>query len=52
MRQAWAWIDPIINHWKADGMPSLYRAGTWGPDSADELLAENNHAWFNAGSEK
>ncbi|MDE3272148.1 glucose-6-phosphate dehydrogenase [Pseudoalteromonas sp. G4] len=50
VRQAWAWIDPIINHWKTAGMPALYRAGTWGPDDADELLAENNHTWYNAGS--
>jgi glucose-6-phosphate 1-dehydrogenase len=50
VRQAWAWIDPIINHWHTTGIPSLYRAGTWGPDAADELLTENKHAWYNAGS--
>jgi glucose-6-phosphate 1-dehydrogenase len=50
VRQAWAWIDPIINHWHTTGKPSLYRAGTWGPDAADELLTENKHAWYNAGS--
>lgn len=49
VRQAWAWIDPIISHWQTRGMPALYRAGTWGPDAADELLAENNHQWFNTG---
>ncbi|MFC3034094.1 glucose-6-phosphate dehydrogenase [Pseudoalteromonas fenneropenaei] len=49
VRQAWQWIDPIIERWQAKGSPALYRAGTWGPEDADELLAENNHTWFNAG---
>lgn len=49
VRQAWNWIDPIIARWQEKGKPALYRAGTWGPDDADELIAENNHAWFNTG---
>ena len=49
VRQAWKWIDPIVERWQDKGKPALYRAGTWGPDDADELLAENNHLWFNTG---
>ncbi|KZN46092.1 glucose-6-phosphate dehydrogenase [Pseudoalteromonas luteoviolacea] len=49
VRQAWKWIDPIIARWQEKGTPALYRAGSWGPESADELLAEKNHAWFNVG---
>ena len=49
VRQAWKWIDPIVDRWQEKGKPALYRAGTWGPDDADELLAENNHLWFNTG---
>ena len=49
VRQAWKWIDPIIERWQEKGIPSLYRAGSWGPDDADELLATNNHRWFNTG---
>ncbi|MFC0116697.1 glucose-6-phosphate dehydrogenase [Pseudoalteromonas xiamenensis] len=49
VRQAWQWIDPIIERWQKKGSPALYRAGSWGPDDADELLQENNHVWFNAG---
>ncbi|WP_462147538.1 glucose-6-phosphate dehydrogenase [Pseudoalteromonas gelatinilytica] len=49
VRQAWKWIDPIIERWQEKGAPSLYRAGTWGPEDADELLEENNHVWFNTG---
>ncbi|MBQ4833295.1 glucose-6-phosphate dehydrogenase [Pseudoalteromonas sp. MMG010] len=49
VRQAWKWIDPIILRWQEKGKPALYRAGTWGPDDSDELLAENEHVWFNTG---
>lgn len=49
VRQAWKWIDPIIDRWQEKGKPALYRAGSWGPEDADELLAENNHVWFNTG---
>ncbi|RZM76406.1 glucose-6-phosphate dehydrogenase [Pseudoalteromonas rubra] len=49
VREAWQWIDPIIARWQEKGTPSLYRAGSWGPEAADELLEENNHAWFNVG---
>ncbi|MCF6442612.1 glucose-6-phosphate dehydrogenase [Pseudoalteromonas luteoviolacea] len=49
VRQAWKWIDPIIARWQEKGTPALYRAGSWGPESADELLEEKGHAWFNVG---
>ncbi|CAM4154250.1 glucose-6-phosphate dehydrogenase [Pseudoalteromonas byunsanensis] len=51
VRQAWQWIDPIIERWQTKGAPALYRAGSWGPEDADELLQENNHAWFNVGEQ-
>ncbi len=47
---AWGWIDPIIEAWKeADTAPFLYRAGSWGPNESDELLAEDGRSWFNTG---
>ena len=49
VRQAWKWIDPIIERWQSQGHPALYRAGSWGPEDADELLAQNSHKWFNTG---
>lgn len=49
VKQAWAWIDPIIEKWEKEGTPSLYRAGTWGPEAADELLIQKGHKWFNVG---
>lgn len=46
---AWAWIDPIIDYWKqTQDQPQLYRAGTWGPDTSDDLLTRDDRHWFNA----
>jgi glucose-6-phosphate 1-dehydrogenase len=45
---AWAWIDPIIDHWReTNNQPQLYRAGTWGPQAASDLLARDGRHWFN-----
>jgi len=45
---AWAWVDPIMDHWReTNNQPQLYRAGTWGPQASNQLLAENGHHWFN-----
>ena len=50
VEKAWAWIDPIIKAWKTSrAKPNLYRAGTWGPDESDKLLAEDDRCWFNSG---
>jgi len=50
VESAWAWIDPIIEAWQnSKSAPYLYRAGTWGPDQSDELLAEDGRHWFNTG---
>lgn len=47
---AWNWIDPIIDAWnKTASVPSLYRAGTWGPEESNQLLAEDGCQWFNLG---
>jgi glucose-6-phosphate 1-dehydrogenase len=47
---AWAWIDPIIEKWVADEVvPELYRAGTWGPQAANELIQADNRRWYNSG---
>jgi glucose-6-phosphate 1-dehydrogenase len=45
---AWKLIDPIETSW-ARGRPELtfYRAGTWGPRAADQLLAAEGRRWHN-----
>ena len=52
---SWRILDPIEAHWsKQDsakhagakgGRPQPYPAGTWGPRSADEMMARDARAW-------
>jgi glucose-6-phosphate 1-dehydrogenase len=43
----WSLLTPILEQWAASkpkGFPN-YAAGTWGPESADELLSRDGRAW-------
>jgi glucose-6-phosphate 1-dehydrogenase len=43
----WALLTPILDQWastRPKGFPN-YAAGTWGPESGDELLARDGRAW-------
>jgi glucose-6-phosphate 1-dehydrogenase len=42
---SWKILDPIEEYWATQGQPEQYRPGTWGPDSADELLARDGRVW-------
>jgi glucose-6-phosphate 1-dehydrogenase len=42
---SWKILDPIEEFWTTQGQPDQYRPGTWGPDSADELLARDGRVW-------
>ena len=43
---SWKILDPIEEYWESlDGPLEQYRPGTWGPSSADELLARGGHTW-------
>jgi glucose-6-phosphate 1-dehydrogenase len=45
----WSVLTPILEHWannKPRDFPN-YPAGTWGPKSADELLARDGRSWRN-----
>jgi len=42
---SWRILDPVIDHWAAAGPPDTYRPGTWGPPSADAMLARDGHQW-------
>ncbi len=42
---AWQILDPVIEHWAADGKPEPYRAGTWGPESADAMMGRSGRVW-------
>ncbi|WP_309135602.1 glucose-6-phosphate dehydrogenase [Cellulomonas sp.] len=42
---SWKILDPITEFWSSQGKPDEYRAGTWGPASADEMMARDGRAW-------
>ena len=43
---SWKVVDPIEEAWAASRTrPEPYPAGTWGPDSASELLARDGRTW-------
>ena len=42
---SWMLLDPVIEAWAASGTPEQYKAGTWGPAGADEMLARDGRTW-------
>jgi len=43
---SWKILDPIEEYWASLGGPlEQYKPGTWGPESADELLARDGRVW-------
>jgi glucose-6-phosphate 1-dehydrogenase len=42
---SWRILDPVEEHWAEHGKPEAYEAGTWGPRSADEMLAREGRTW-------
>jgi glucose-6-phosphate 1-dehydrogenase len=46
---SWEVVDPIRAAWTDQPLhaSAFYKAGTWGPSAADDLLAATGHAWRN-----
>ncbi len=42
---SWQILDPILAHWQTLGRPEQYRPGSWGPQSAHEMMARDGRAW-------
>jgi glucose-6-phosphate 1-dehydrogenase len=44
---SWKLVTPILDRWQAQGGEGLdeYPAGSWGPKTADALLAPRGHEW-------
>jgi glucose-6-phosphate 1-dehydrogenase len=43
---SWQILDPVLDYWHSLGVPpDNYAAGTWGPASADEMLARDGFSW-------
>ena len=45
VEMSWRILDPIERHWARAGSPDPYPAGTWGPASADRMMARDGRAW-------
>ena len=45
VEQSWRILDPIEDYWAEHGKPEPYVSGTWGPASADEMLAREGRVW-------
>ncbi|MBC7630767.1 glucose-6-phosphate dehydrogenase [Aeromicrobium sp.] len=42
---AWKILDPVIAYWKRQKDIDTYPSGTWGPASADKMLARDGRTW-------
>ncbi len=42
---SWKILDPVVEYWAEHGKPDTYEAGTWGPASADKMLARDGRVW-------
>jgi len=42
---SWKILDPVTEFWARNGKPEQYRSGTWGPASADAMMARDGRAW-------
>jgi len=42
---SWKILDPIVEYWAKHGRPDTYESGTWGPASADKMLARDGRVW-------
>ncbi|MEU7696076.1 glucose-6-phosphate dehydrogenase [Microbispora hainanensis] len=42
---SWQILDPIEEFWATQGRPEGYASGSWGPASADAMLARDGRAW-------
>lgn len=42
---AWSILDPVMRHWSEHEKVSLYPAGEWGPEDAEDLLEQDGRKW-------
>jgi glucose-6-phosphate 1-dehydrogenase len=48
---SWQILEPVLQNWQATRVSQSfpnYAAGTWGPASADALLARDGRSWRNS----
>ena len=42
---SWRILDPIVEYWNDNGKPEPYLSGSWGPHSAEQMLARDGRTW-------
>lgn len=42
---SWKILDPILEFWASGGTADPYEAGTWGPESANEMMERTGREW-------
>jgi glucose-6-phosphate 1-dehydrogenase len=42
---SWKILDPVIDQWAGKGRPEPYPSGSWGPPSADAMMARDGRTW-------
>lgn len=42
---SWRILDPVIDYWAQQPTVDTYPAGTWGPPSADAMMARDHRRW-------
>lgn len=42
---SWRILDPVERFWARRGHPECYESGSWGPQSAHDLLARDGREW-------
>ncbi len=45
MELSWKILDPIEEFWTTQGQPEGYESGSWGPESADAMMARDGRVW-------
>jgi glucose-6-phosphate 1-dehydrogenase len=45
VEMSWEILDPVLENWDAHGGPDPYEAGSWGPESAFEMLRRDDRDW-------
>ena len=48
IEEAWLIVDPLLTAWeeRQDSPVHAYEPGSWGPQAADDLLAQDGRAWL------
>jgi glucose-6-phosphate 1-dehydrogenase len=42
---SWKILDPIVSFWESDGRNDSYPPGSWGPESAHQIMKADGRSW-------